>query len=559
MASETSEAPLSPSQLTTLTSQERAEAASLIDALLNGEDIEGDSQETPAPIFWDGIAAPPAAASPSAESTCVWGTQLPATQYDSPSIAGSPCPLGTDEPVGFRSQRPAAADEESGFSSPAGTEVPGTQLSASPESSPEEATQCLRTHLASLSLSTRKPPPAKEQRSPLRDLFYGNSPAPPSPSEYDFEERPIAGGTPSVPLPSPSPSPSPSPPQRRALTPSAAAARPQPSVAAAAAAARASVDELALTWAQAREREPHGVGWRAELPRGGVLVGGGRLDAHGVATKLVAAEIGQGGGGGGDGASEDAAAGGAASGGTLLVCCSEAVPSWERRLAQAGLPYLTHHGKAKLGRAASLSPHVVVLTTYGMIVARDALPTPDAGPELPGWQVRRNALPPTEKVSLLHLRRWRRLLLACSSPAQLANDETQRVRAVLALRATRRWALTPRAADGGECAAAWRSASLRGLLRAAGLDVQAARDAGAPGVRSLAAEMLLEDGARDADADADAAEHEDNLPAVEPERRKDGADGPFTRREFIEYYGQAEGLAAWRAAAPSGARGGGER
>ena len=44
------------------------------------------------------------------------------------------------------------------------------------------------------------------------------------------------------------------------------------------------------------------------------------------------------------------------------------------------------------------------------------------------------------------------------------------------------------------------------------------------------------------------------------ERRMDGADGPFTRREFIEYYGQAEGLAAWRAAAPSGgARGGGER
>lgn len=546
-----SQAPLSPSQLTSLTTSERAEAASLIDALLNGEDIEGDSQETPAPIFWDSIAAPPATASPSAESTCVWGTQLPATQMSSPSIAGSQSP----------SQR-QPTDEESGFSSLGGTEVPGTQLSPSPAASPEEATQCLRAHLGSLSLSSRTPPPAKE-RSPLRDIFYGNSPAP-SPSEYDFEQRPIAGGSPPLPSPSPpSPSlasqtPSPSPPQRDAPPPPDAA-RPQPSLAES---ARAPVDELALRWAQARERETHGTGWRAELPRGGVLVGGGRLDAHGVATKLVAAEIGRcagAGNSGGGGASEDEAegVGGAASGGTLLVCCAEAVPSWQRRLAQAGLPYLTHHGKAKLSRGASLSPHVVVLTTYGMITARDALPTPEAGPDLPGWHVRRNALPPTEKVSLLHLRRWRRLLLACSSPAQLANDETQRVRAALALRATRRWALAPRAADGGECAAAWRSAWLRGLLRAAGLEVQAAREAGAPGVRALAAEMLLEDGARDADADADAgagaAGHEDALPPPEPERRMDGDDGPFTRREFIEYYGQAEGIAAWRAAAPRGA------
>ena len=39
----------------------------------------------------------------------------------------------------------------------------------------------------------------------------------------------------------------------------------------------------------------------------------------------------------------------------------------------------------------------------------------------------------------------------------------------------------------------------------------------------------------------------------EPERRMDGGHGPFTEQEFLDYYGEEEGLRRWAAAAPDGA------
>lgn len=94
----------------------------------------------------------------------------------------------------------------------------------------------------------------------------------------------------------------------------------------------------------------------------------------------------------------------------------------------------------------------------------------------------------------------------CSSPAQLANQETQRVRAVLALRAERRWVLTPRAARGS--AAGWRAPWLRGLLIA----VRGSADDsdGAPGWRAQA-ELLLFEGAEGADEDESEDDGDDDI------------------------------------------------
>ena len=122
------------------------------------------------------------------------------------------------------------------------------------------------------------------------------------------------------------------------------------------------------------------------------------------------------------------------------------------------------------------------------------------------------------KRSLLHLRCWRRLVLACSDAAQLANQETQRARAVLAVRADVRWAIAPRARGGGSgarCSQPW----VRGLLRAVRGDGAAAAERDAPAWRVQAGVLLFDGGAEDGEEDED--EDED----AEEERDGDEDDG----------------------------------
>ena len=100
-----------------------------------------------------------------------------------------------------------------------------------------------------------------------------------------------------------------------------------------------------------------------------------------------------------------------------------------------------------------------------MLAAKEVVPPAEAT-DAPGWHVKRRAIEHGVKRSLLHLRCWRRLVVPCSDPnptpnlnpdinpnsnpvpnpypnphqvscsdaAQLANQETQRARAVLAVR-----------------------------------------------------------------------------------------------------------------------------
>ena len=78
---------------------------------------------------------------------------------------------------------------------------------------------------------------------------------------------------------------------------------------------------------------------------------------------------------------------------------------------------MLHHGKTKLRRGGALSPHVVTLSTFGMLSAKEVVPPVEAT-DAPGsgWHVKRRAIEDGVKRSLLHLRCWHRLVVACSDP-----------------------------------------------------------------------------------------------------------------------------------------------
>ena len=131
-----------------------------------------------------------------------------------------------------------------------------------------------------------------------------------------------------------------------------------------------------------------------------------------------------------------------------------------------------------------------------MLTAKEASPLPESATH-PGWLVKRHAAErrgePNPKLSLLHLLKWRRAVFCCASAAQLANPDTQRVAAVLALRAEARWALAPRPTRGCGGAMAWSKSWLRGLLRVArGAGTGAESDA--PGWRAQAGVLVFEGG-----------------------------------------------------------------
>ncbi|KAL3924713.1 MAG: hypothetical protein SGPRY_003838 [Prymnesium sp.] len=123
-------------------------------------------------------------------------------------------------------------------------------------------------------------------------------------------------------------------------------------------------------------------------------------------------------------------------GSTLLVASAREVSAWEERLLGLCVPFALHHGKARLhGRVPRDSlAGKVVLTTYGMIVARETLLPKETNDGTEGLH-----LPACVASPQLHRYKWRRVIFAESEC--LSNAKTQRAAAALALCSDVRWAL----------------------------------------------------------------------------------------------------------------------
>ena len=182
--------------------------------------------------------------------------------------------------------------------------------------------------------------------------------------------------------------------------------------------------------------------------RGGVLLDGDSWRPEAVLFSLVAAERARlarrsaRGDGGCGGAGGGGAGGGKSSPRTLVVCMASRLEAVEALLTRERLPHMRYEGSAAKRRACLTSGCTVVLSTYGLIVAKEARPPLEAE-GLPGWRVRKGAAVGPEMREMrshLHSCRWHRLVLLDAGLA--ANPTTQRAKAIHALRAERKWAVS---------------------------------------------------------------------------------------------------------------------
>ena len=138
------------------------------------------------------------------------------------------------------------------------------------------------------------------------------------------------------------------------------------------------------------------------------------------------------------------AGGGGAGGGRRArwSCVASRLEAVEALLTRERLPHMRYEGSAAKRRACLTSGCTVVLSTYGLIVAKEARPPLEAE-GLPGWRVRKGAAVGPEMREMrshLHSCRWHRLVLLDAGLA--ANPTTQRAKAIHALRAERKWAVS---------------------------------------------------------------------------------------------------------------------
>lgn len=229
-------------------------------------------------------------------------------------------------------------------------------------------------------------------------------------------------------------------------------------------------DAAALEWARSREvgeLEEAGGGVSvtaaadAASLRGGVLLHGRGWSVEAVLAALIGEERRQGlqptanasaiaAGGNADSGSllRAKSAGGAIGLGghgrcrrTLILISAARFEQLEFLLSTERLPFVTYEGSGAKRRAAVSSGCPVVVATYGVIIAKETRP-PLLSSTMPGWRTKHPATA-SERGELrthLHTLEWHRVVLL---DAQLAsNPSTQRAKAVGALRAERRWAVT---------------------------------------------------------------------------------------------------------------------
>lgn len=198
-----------------------------------------------------------------------------------------------------------------------------------------------------------------------------------------------------------------------------------------------------LCWARRREAPEAAVEVATglpPLPRGGLV---SSADAMMELLKLVSEEA--------RSAGSNFHSDGMMVAGSLLLCSASSVDALELKLKRLMIPFASHSAKHRLNARTQLVRPPVVVSTYGLLVAREALvPIETRLVDLGGgWRTKRGELGEVDRqrFSLLHTVRWRRIIFFEAD--NLQNRMSQRAQAAGRLCAEIRWLVTSEAVSEG--------------------------------------------------------------------------------------------------------------